>query len=100
MDSTISTTKDSKENTEAYYKRAQQTMLEEIKELEKRSRRYTFILKAVALGFNRWEKIKGYLEAHEGRITNTRFFSLLKNLEKMSWIKSEFKDGKKFTQLH
>ena len=92
-------TKDSKKALELTMRKAQQTMLEEIKELEKRSRRYTFILKAVALGFNRWEKIKGYLEAHEGRITNARFSSLLKNLERMSWIKSEFKDGKKLYSI-
>ena len=69
--------------------------MEELKELERRSRRYTLILKAVALGFNRWEKIKEYLEMHSSRITNARFSSLLKNLERMSWIKSELKDGKK-----
>ncbi|WP_056934733.1 AAA family ATPase [Thermococcus barophilus] len=76
-------------------KKARQSILEELKELERRSKRYTLILKAVALGFDRWEKIKEYLETHGGRITNARFSSLLKNLERMSWIKSELKDGKK-----
>ncbi|GAB6100941.1 ATP-binding protein [Thermococcus atlanticus] len=88
-------TRDSQKALELTMKRARQTMLEEIRELERRSRRYTLILRAVALGFNRWEKIKGYLEAHDGRITNARFSSLLKNLEKMSWIKSELREGKK-----
>ncbi len=65
----------------------------ELKELEKRSRRYVLILKAVARGVDRWEMIKDYVSARAGKIQNARLAELLRNLEKMGWIRKVYEDG-------
>ncbi|WP_457752434.1 AAA family ATPase [Thermococcus sp.] len=69
--------------------RARTMIREELLELEKRSSRYSLILRAVAMGLSRWSNIKDYVEAKGGPITNARLSALLKNLEKMGWIKKE-----------
>ncbi len=62
--------------------KAEKLLKGELRELDRRSKRYLLILKAIAMGFNRWESIKDYVEARSGRISNTRLADLLKNLEK------------------
>lgn len=69
--------------------RARTMIKEELLELEKRSPRYPLILRAVAMGLSRWSVIRDYVEAKGGPITNARLASLLKNLEKMGWIRKE-----------
>jgi len=64
----------------------------ELRELSKRSRRYILILKAIAMGLNRWELVKGYVESRSGKIPNTRLANLLRNLEKMGWIRKTMKE--------
>ncbi len=71
------------------FSKAEKFIAGEIKEMEKRSRRYTLILKAIAMGFNRWERIREFLEARDRAIPNSRLADLLKTLEKMSWIRRE-----------
>ena len=67
-------------------KKAKELVKGEIKELEKKSRRYGLILQAISLGFDHWEKIKKYVEINDRNIPNSRLAALLKNLESMSWI--------------
>ncbi|ASA77335.1 ATP-binding protein [Thermococcus sp. 5-4] len=69
--------------------KARTMIKEELLELEKRSPRYSLILQAVAMGLSRWSMIRNYIEAKSGPITNARLATLLKNLEKMGWIKKE-----------
>ncbi|ASJ09028.1 AAA family ATPase [Thermococcus siculi] len=69
--------------------RARAMIKEELFELEKRSPRYALILKAISIGLSRWSKIKDYVEAKGGPVTNARLNSLLINLEKMGWVKKE-----------
>jgi len=69
--------------------RAKSMIREELFELEKRSHRYSLVLRAIAIGLHRWKNIKDYVEAKSGPITNARLSALLKNLEKMGWIKKE-----------
>ena len=69
--------------------KAKTMIKEELLELEKRSPRYSLILQAVAMGLSRWSMIRDYIEAKSGPITNARLANLLKNLEKMGWIKKE-----------
>jgi len=68
----------------------------ELKELEKKSHRYILILKAISLGFNRWESIKEFIESHDKRVPNSRLAVLIKNLEKMSWIRAEYGEKKRY----
>ena len=60
--------------------------------LERSRERYYHILKAIALGLNRWSEVKGYLEAKEGmEIDDSTFNTLLKTLVKLGFV--ERKDG-------
>ena len=88
-------TKDHRKTLERTFRSAQSLIRSELAELEKRSERYLEILKAISLGMNRWSKIKEYVEVKYDPITNARLSALLKNLEKMSWIKAELQNGKK-----
>ena len=70
-------------------RKAHSMIQEELSELEKRSPRYALILHAIAMGLRKWSAIREYLEAKSGPVTNARLSTLLKNLEKMGWIKKE-----------
>ncbi|ASJ12275.1 AAA family ATPase [Thermococcus thioreducens] len=69
--------------------KARSMIREELLELERRSPRYALILRAVSIGLSRWSGIRDYVEAKSGPITNARLTNLLRNLEKMGWIKKE-----------
>ncbi|WP_456423830.1 AAA family ATPase [Thermococcus sp.] len=69
--------------------RARAMIREELFELEKRSPRYSLILRAIAMGLSRWRDIRDYVEAKSGPVTNARLSTLLKNLEKMGWVRKE-----------
>ena len=70
-------------------RKARAVIREELKELEKRSGRYSLILRAIAMGLTSWSTIKEYVEAKAGPVTNARLSELLRNLEKMGWITKE-----------
>ncbi|QDA31204.1 ATP-binding protein [Thermococcus indicus] len=80
---------DPKKALETTIAKARNMIREELLELERRSPRYALILRAVSIGLHRWSKIKDYVEAKSGPITNARLGSLIRNLEKMGWIKKE-----------
>jgi len=61
----------------------------ELGELERRSRRYMGILRAIALGYNRWSLIRDYLAVKGMRTPEPRLYELLKNLKKMGWADEE-----------
>ena len=67
--------------------------VEEVRRFLERSReRYYHMLKAMALGLDRWSEVKGYLEAKEGmEIDDSTFNTLLKTLVKLGFV--ERKDG-------
>ena len=67
--------------------KAEKFLKGELKELERRSRRYVLILKAIARGVDRWEMIKDFVSVRGGKIQNARLAELLRNLEKMGWIR-------------
>ena len=73
--------------------KAQEFIAGELRELQKRSNRYSLILKAIAMGFDRWENIKEFVEHNDRAVPNSRLSALLKTLEKMSWIR---KDGERY----
>ena len=73
-------------------RKARALIREELLELEKRSGRYSLILRAVAMGLASWSSIKDYVEAKAGPVTNARLSDLLRNLEKMGWVTR--KEGK------
>ncbi len=58
----------------------------EMNELEKRSSRYTIILKLVAQGINSWTMLKNYFLAKGDTINDSRLSELLKALEEISLI--------------
>ena len=70
-------------------RKARALIREELLELERRSGRYSLILRAIAMGLSSWSIIKEYVEAKAGPITNARLSELLRNLEKMGWITKE-----------
>ncbi|WP_335343153.1 AAA family ATPase [Pyrococcus kukulkanii] len=82
-------TKSFEEAMEKVLKKAEAMILGEVKELEKKSPRYSLILKAISLGLDRWKLIKEYIEVRAGEVPNSRLANLLKNLEKMGWIRKE-----------
>ncbi|AFK22079.1 ATP-binding protein [Pyrococcus sp. ST04] len=88
-------TRDFDRAMESVILKAEKFMEGELRELARRSERYILILKAIAMGFDRWELIKDYLEARSGKIPNPRLANLLRNLEKMSWIRKVYRDGTK-----
>lgn len=61
--------------------KARVVMKEELLELEKRSSRRSLILQAMAMGFSGWLRVRNYVEARSGPVTNTRLTQLLKNLK-------------------
>ncbi|WP_297481287.1 ATP-binding protein [Thermococcus sp.] len=71
---------------------AKALVLGEISELERRSRRYIQILRAIALGYDRWGLIRDYLEVKGMKTPEPRLYELLRNLEKMGWVEKE--DGR------
>ena len=81
------TTRDFDKAIKGVIQKAEKFIEGEIGELEKRSNRYILILHAISMDFNRWEKIKEFVEGKDRKIPNSRLASLIRNLEKMSWIK-------------
>jgi len=82
------TTRDFDKAMNGVIQKAEKFIEGEIGELEKRSKRYILILRAISMDFNRWGKIKEFVEGNDREIPNSRLASLIRNLEKMSWIKS------------
>ncbi|WP_394326730.1 AAA family ATPase [Thermococcus chitonophagus] len=82
-------TKSFEEAMEKVLRKAEAMIIGEVRELEKKSPRYSLILKAISLGLDRWELIKEYIEVRAGEVPNSRLANLLKNLEKMGWIRKE-----------
>lgn len=74
------------EALESVWSKAKKFLEGELRELEKRSRRYTLILRAIATGLNRWSDIKDYVSVKSGPVPNARLAELTRNLEKMGWI--------------
>jgi len=71
-------------------KEAVQVALSELKHLAQRSRYYALVLKAVALGSERWSQIKKALELWLGRsVTNAQVSRALDALTKMSILGKE-----------
>lgn len=58
----------------------------EMEELRKRSERYPFILKQIARGINTWSALKNIFLAKGDFISDSRLYSLLETLEKMSFV--------------
>lgn len=61
----------------------------ELKELDRKSRRYVKALKYIANGANTWSKIKNVFAANSDEISDSRLYEILNNLEKMCWIGKE-----------
>lgn len=59
---------------------------EELDELKRRSPRYLFILKQLAQGVNSWFSLKNLFHAKGDFVSDSNLYSLLKTLEKMSFI--------------
>jgi len=81
-------TRDFEKAMEATLNVAKGLLFGELRELERRSRRYTEILRAIALDYNRWSLIRDYLAVKGTRTPEPRLY-LLKNLKKMGWVEEE-----------
>lgn len=68
------------------FHRAQALVRDELSTLLSYSRRYGFILKAVAMGNRTWSNIKEYVEFKAGRMNDAKFSILLKNLVKYGYL--------------
>ncbi|WP_010477819.1 AAA family ATPase [Thermococcus zilligii] len=79
---------------EGNFRRAMERTLEvarglvmgELEGLKRRSPRYVDILRAIALGYNRWSLLRDYLAVRGTRVPDPRLYALLENLKKMNWI--------------
>ncbi|AEC52304.1 hypothetical protein PNA2_1389 [Pyrococcus sp. NA2] len=79
------------ETLRSLYSKAKALIKEELSHIFSHSKRYKFILKAVALGNKRWKNIKEYVEFRTGKINDAKFSNLLKNLVKYGYL--EKRDG-------
>ncbi|WP_324736388.1 ATP-binding protein [Thermococcus sp. SY098] len=68
------------------FRKAHALVRDELSSLLSFSRRYGFILKAVALGNHRWSEIKDYVEVKSGHVNDAKFSALLKNLVKYGYL--------------
>ncbi|MDK2785659.1 MAG: uncharacterized protein PWQ80_338 [Thermotoga sp.] len=59
----------------------------ELDELKRRSERYLFVLGQIARGINTWSALKNIFHAKGDFISDSRLYSLLETLEKMSFVK-------------
>lgn len=84
------------EAMESVVTKARKFLEGELRELEKRSKRYLLILKAISSGIDRWTMIKDYVSAKSGAIPNARLAEHLKNLEKMGWIRKVHGRGTRY----
>ncbi|WP_372883663.1 AAA family ATPase [Pyrococcus kukulkanii] len=75
-------TKDFERAIKATFDVARGLLVGELRELERRSRRYVQILRAIALGYNRWSLIRDYLTLKGMETPEPRLYELLKNLKK------------------
>ncbi len=75
-----------KEALEELFRKANALVKEELAALLSYSRRYGFILKAVALGNHRWSEIRDYVELKSGHVNDAKFSALLKNLIKYGYL--------------
>ncbi|EEB74621.1 ATP-binding protein [Thermococcus sp. AM4] len=82
-------TKDFEKAMEATLNVAKGLLFGDLGELERRSRRYTEILRAIALGYSRWGLIRDYLAVKGMKTPEPRLYELLKNLKKRGWVEEE-----------
>ncbi|MFA4719469.1 AAA family ATPase [Pyrococcus kukulkanii] len=82
-------TKDFDRAIKATFDVARGLLVGELRELERKSRRYVQILRAIALGYNRWSLIRDYLTLKGMKTPEPRLYELLKNLKKMGWVEEE-----------
>lgn len=75
------------------YVKAEGFVRGELEILERRSPRYTELLKAVASGHSSWEALRRYMEARGVRSTST-LSRLLRGLEKMGWVEKQLVGGR------
>jgi len=68
----------------------------ELEELDRRSKRYRTILKLIASGVKKWSDIKRYFISKGDPISDSRLYSLILNLEKMSFVEKT-RDGYEIT---
>jgi len=67
----------------------------EMRELERKSPRYVQTLAYISNGINTWSGLKNAFFAKGDTISDSRLYEILKNLEKMTWIKQE-RTGEKY----
>lgn len=79
-------TKDKQRALEEVFHTVRNLFEKEIEELRERSPRYPLILKQIANGMNSWIAIKNVLHGRGDFIVDSRLYSLLETLEKMSLI--------------
>ncbi len=72
------------------YEEGSRVVMEELERaIQPARRRYLAILRAISLGLSSWSKIKAYAVALTGPMTDARFTSLLRRLEKLGFITRE-----------
>ena len=79
-------TRNAEKALEEVYQTMRVLFEKELAELERRSKRYTMILEFISSGINTWKLLKRYLFARNDPISDSRLYTLLKNLEKMNLI--------------
>jgi len=68
----------------------------ELSEITKRSPRYMTVLKSIAIGINTWTGLKNVLHAKGDFVSNSRLFSVLETLQKLSLVE-KFQDRYRIT---
>ena len=89
-------TGDERKAIEEVYRTMEALFEKELSELEKRSRRYTIVLRLISKGVNTWSSLKKRLSSKNSSISDSSLYILLKNLEKMS-IVEKTKEGYKIS---
>jgi len=94
-----SITKNSKTAIKEVFFNARRKLDIEFRELNKRTLKYLLVLQAIALGFNTWGLVERFLMAHNQKTPSSRLAAILKNLQKMCWIKAEDSGHKKIYRI-
>ena len=79
-------TKDMERAVKAVYETMKSLVKKELKELEKRSKRYKKALKFISKGVDSWSDLKRSFHALGDNISDSRLYEILQNLMKMSFV--------------
>lgn len=91
----VYTTKDWENALKETEKSAIKMVKKELNSLQLKSENYIFVLKAIGFGAETFSQIKNVIETRFGSITDQTLSNNLNSLQKMGFVETNYKDGRK-----